>query len=308
MRILKGLEASFLQASVATIGNFDGVHLGHKALIKGLKAKAMRLKLPLVVITFMPSPKRYFSKDKTQFSLSSVSDKYQHLCALGVDYLLCLRFNQSLSQMPADCFMTKLKKAINPKFLSVGDDFRFGYKRQGDVSALKMFFKTSCQVETLAEIKKDNQRISSTSIRQAIKDNDLDLANRLLGHPYSITGRVCFGKQHGREIGVPTANVMQNQQKTPLTGIFCVAVIVNDKRYLGVANLGYRPMVDGVNYGCEVHLFDFNQMIYGQRVQVLFLKKLREEEKYTTMDALILQIKKDIQISKEYFRENRLES
>lgn len=308
MRVLKGLSANILPASVLTIGNFDGVHLGHQTLLANLKQKAHQLGLPLVVMTFCPSPKRYFSSDKNAFSISSFSDKCLNLGQYGVDYVCAIRFNRTFSQIEAKDFIQALKIALNPRFLQIGHDFRFGHQRAGDVGLLKAFLQESCELSVLPAIKKSEKRISSTDIRGYLNAGDLQAVNQLLGRPYTILGKVSHGQQWARTIGVPTANILLNHQKTPLTGIFCVEVKLVDshKALIGVASLGYRPMVDGKNYSCEVHLFDFNANLYQKRLQVRFLKKLREEEHFASMSILREYIYRDIEAAKSYFKNERL--
>lgn len=304
MKIIQGLTPGLLGKAALTIGNFDGVHLGHQALLRVLIEQAKKRTLPTVLITFQPNAKQFFSKEKNTSRISSFSDKISQLCNNGIDYVVVLKFNERFSQLSAQDFLLLLKESVNPRYLLIGNDFRFGHQRTGDKELIQSFFQNECEVFIFNEVQLDAKRVSSTAIRRSLKEQDLQGVNRALGRAYSITGRVCYGRQLGQEIGVPTANISLNRQPLPFRGVFCVELInlEDNKRYRGVANIGVRPTVDGKNSVCEVHLLNFSGSLYGKRVQVTVLEKLRNEQTFEGLEPLIEQIKKDVLQANNYFR------
>ncbi|MFA5959430.1 MAG: bifunctional riboflavin kinase/FAD synthetase [Tatlockia sp.] len=305
MRLLRETEggAAFTRGSVATIGNFDGVHLGHQALLKALRKKADALGLPLVVILFEPQPGEYFLKEQAPVRLTSLREKLQVLAQCQVDYVYCLKFNARLASMPASQFAEQyFFSRMKIHYLLVGEDFRFGSRRLGDVALLKALGeKAGCQVATFPDFALEANRVSSTKIREALSSGSLALAAKLLGRPFALCGRVVKGKGLGRQWGIPTANLALRRLSLPLLGVFCVRVQRAGEWLHGVANLGNRPTVDGVNTLLEIHLFDFNEMIYGEMLRVQFVHKLRDEMKFSSIDALVAQIKEDISVAKRSF-------
>ncbi|MGQ3890564.1 bifunctional riboflavin kinase/FAD synthetase [Legionella sp. CNM-4043-24] len=306
MRLLFGSRPvpAFKDGTVLTIGNFDGVHLGHQALLRQLKARAIQKKQPLVVILFEPQPGEYFRGDKAPARLSSLREKLAMLKRCQVDYVYCLRFNRTLASMSAQSFAENCIFAqFNASYLLLGDDFRFGCDRSGDVSLLKtLAFERGCEVETFPDFRLDDVRVSSTSIRQALASGDMSGASALSGRPWSMCGRVTYGHARGREWGVPTANLAVRRMALPAKGVFCVQVQLPDGRmFNGVANLGRRPTVDGSKNVLEVHLFDFDETLYGKLLQVHFLHKLRDEIRFASLEALIAQIHDDVATAKTWF-------
>ncbi len=308
MKLLRGIQqpiSAFTKGVVATLGNFDGVHSGHQDLLKTLKKEAEILKLPLVLVLFEPQPREYFQKEQAPARLSSLREKLTILRDCGVDYVYCIKFDEILAQMaPADFARAYLFNQLHAKYLLVGEDFHFGKNRAGDVNLLKSLgLEYTCEVQTYADYCVQGERVSSTQIRQALQAGQLDIAARYLGRPYSICGRVVHGAKRGREWGIPTANLAIHRFSMPLQGVFVVQVcIAGHQNVYGVANIGRRPTVDGVKNILEVHLFDFNQSIYGELLQVFFLHKLRDEVKFTSVDALIAQINNDIVVAKAFVR------
>jgi riboflavin kinase / FMN adenylyltransferase len=288
---------------VATIGNFDGVHLGHRHLIQSLKKEALRLGVPLLVILFEPQPMEYFQKKQAPARLSSIREKLDHLKQCGVDWIYCIRFNTTLAKMsPVDFAMLHVFSRFKVKTLMVGEDFRFGYHREGDVALLRALgAEVGCKVIQFPDFLIHNERVSSTKIRVALQDGQLDLAAVYLGRSYSLCGRVVHGDKRGRQWGIPTANIRLNRYSTPLQGVFAVMVRIAGITAQGVANCGIRPTIDGLKNTLEIHLLDFDAIIYGQRLKVFFLHKLRDEVKFTTVAHLIEQIYKDIEEAKTYF-------
>lgn len=309
MKLLRGIPVlkAFAHGVVATIGTFDGVHLGHQSLISALRAKADTLNLPLVLILFEPQPREYFLKDKAPTRLSSLREKLQVLKSCRVDYVYCIKFDHELAQTSAEAFANEyLFQRLNVQYLSVGEDFRFGKDRLGDVHLLKQLgAQNGCDVHLSSDFCLVNEKISSTKIRAALHQGNLQLAQQYLGRVYSLCGRVVKGMGRGRQWGIPTANLSLHRKSLAVQGVFVVQVQVNDELFHGVANVGKRPTVDGSKNILEVHLFDFNNSLYGQIVQVFFLHKLRDEVKFTTVDALIEQIQHDISAAKHYVAQSK---
>ena len=292
------------QGCVATIGNFDGVHLGHQSVIGQLAEEAAERCVPSVLISFEPQPLEYFQPDKAPARLTRLREKVQALRRFNIDKMLCLVFNNKLAQLTAEEFIQQiLVDALKVKYLVVGDDFRFGKGRTGDFAMLQEAGKQfGFQVVNMHTFMIDNERVSSTRIRHALEAGELDAAERLLGRTYRMSGRVAHGEKLGRQLGFPTANIDVHRQATPMQGIFVVEVFgIDGEPLAGVASLGTRPTVDGKKVILEVYIFDFDREIYGEYLQVSFLKKLRDEEKFDTLEALIEQIEKDVEDAKAYF-------
>lgn len=307
MKLLRGLHhfSVFDKGVVATIGNFDGVHLGHQNLIKTLRAKANALNLPLVLILFEPQPREYFQQEQAPARLSGLREKLDVLRHCQVDYVYCIKFDDVFAQTTATEFARNyLFSTLNIKHLLVGEDFRFGKNREGDVNLLQQLSSEyACDVEIYSDFCINEDRISSTKIRTALATGDLQTAARYLGRTYSICGRVVYGAQRGRQWGIPTANIGLRRLAVPLQGVYAVkACLATQQTVYGVANIGRRPTVDGTKCVLEVHLFDFEQSIYGELVQVFFLHKLRDEVKFTSVDALIEQIRDDIEVAKTFVK------
>jgi riboflavin kinase / FMN adenylyltransferase len=289
---------------VATIGNFDGVHVGHKAILQQLRCIASGLGLPTLVILFEPQPVEFFAPDKAPPRLMRLREKLSVLKTLDIDNVLCIRFNKQLANLPADNFIKDiLVDKLSLKHLLVGDDFRFGAKRQGD-------FKLLCEagkqyqfdVQHIETINLLEDRVSSTRIRSLLVEGDLKQANQLLGRPYSIRGKVFHGDKRGRTIGFPTANIKM-QTSSPLSGVYAVEAIDSKERHIkGVVNIGKRPTVGGLRVQLEAHLFDFDEDIYEQSLQINFFKRLRDEKKFSSLDELKQQITIDACQGREFFQ------
>ncbi len=306
MELIRGLHnlRPRHRGCAATIGNFDGVHLGHQAVLGQLSERAALLNLPVAVITFEPQPREYFSPDLAPPRLTRFREKVEALSRYGVDRVLCLRFNDRLAGLPPDEFIRLiLLDGLEVKYLVVGDDFRFGKERAGD---FRMLVRTGevhdFQVVNMHTFNIDNARVSSTRIREALSAGDFATAESLLGRPYRMSGRVAHGDKRGRTIGFPTANIHLHRSATPLQGVFAVEMFgIKGEPVEGVANIGTRPTVDGTRTLLEVHLFDFDADIYGCHVQVNFLRKLRDEQRFDSFDALKQQIDADVKQAREYF-------
>ena len=307
MQVLRGIPQQPLPCSALTIGNFDGLHRGHAAMLAQLKAEAQARGLVSVVLTFEPHPRELFTPDSAPARLTSLREKIELLRQHQIDYLIVQRFNRRFASVDALTFRDQVvAQQLNAKFVLVGDDFQFGAKRSGDfalLSASKDFATYS-----LPTLSHEDERVSSTAVRAALQDGDMPHAAALLDRPYSIAGRVVGGDRLGREFGFPTANIQLKHNKPPLFGIFVVAVHGLERSYQGVASLGFRPTIHGgdAKPKLEVHLFDFDRDIYRQHLRVDFLAKLRNEEKYPDFDTLIAQIHKDCEQARAWFAANPL--
>ncbi len=308
MKLLNGLKQTAILPNrvVATIGNFDGVHRGHQALLVSLRMQAARLQCPVLVILFEPQPAEYFQPQQAPARLTRLRKKLQALQSLGVDYVCCLKFNTELAQMSASDFAEDiLFKSLNVTYLLTGDDFRFGRNRAGDLELLAAIGKKhNAIVESFPNFQVNDKRISSTGIRLALQQGNLQYAASCLGRPYSLCGRVIQGDGRGRQWGIPTANIALQHDRLPLSGVFAVHVQRrHDKTlYRGVANIGRRPTIEGqLQLTFEVHLFDFDDSIYGEMLDVTFVHHLRNEEKFNSVEALINQIHQDIVLAKRLF-------
>ena len=283
-----------------TIGNFDGVHRGHRALIERVCAKARELELISCVLTFEPHPREFFDPQAAPARLTRLRDKLELIGAVGVGRVHVARFDRRFASMPAQRFVEEvLVKGLAARWLLVGRDFRFGARRGGDFGALEAEGgRHGFDVESMPDIIFEGTRVSSSAVRAALAAGELAAAERLLGHPYTISGRVAHGAKLGRSLGFPTANIVL-RRPPPLTGIFVVEV---DGLGPGVASIGRRPTVNPVPLPLlEVHLFDWERDLYGEHLRVRFLKKLRDEQKYDGLDALREAIARDARQAREYF-------
>jgi riboflavin kinase/FMN adenylyltransferase len=288
----------------ATIGNFDGVHLGHQAVLGQLSERAGTLHLPVTVITFEPQPREYFTPEQVPPRLTRLREKVEALRRFGVDRLLCLRFGDYLAGLPPEEFIRIiLLEGLGVKYLVVGDDFRFGRGRAGNFDLLeRVGADRGFPVVNMHSFSIDGVRVSSTRVREALEAGALATAESLLGRPYRMSGRVAHGDKRGRTIGFPTANIYLHRTATPVQGVFAVELFgVEGEPVRGVANVGNRPTVDGTRSLLEVHLFDFHREIYGCHVQVEFLHKLRPERRFETIEALKRQIEEDAARARAWF-------
>lgn len=293
---------------VATIGNFDGLHRGHQAILARVRSVAEAQKLPSTLITFEPYPQEFFAADVALPRLTRFREKMDLLARAGIDRVLCLRFNPQLAAMPAADFIQRvLVNGLGVKHLVVGDDFRFGQRRLGDFQMLQQAGGDfGFTVENTPTISHLNRRLSSTWVREALTSGQMDLAAHLLDRPYGISGRVAHGDKRGRQIGFPTANIHLRRKTIPVLGVFAVTVDgLSGSPLPGVANVGNRPTVDGLCCLLEVHLFEFDQEIYGEHVTVNFHHRLRPEQKFDGLDALIAQIGIDAQQARTYLKDTQ---
>ena len=306
MELIRGLHnlREKHRGCVATIGNFDGVHLGHCKVLDQVKEKAEELGLPSVVITFEPQPREFFGGADAPPRLTRFGEKYRLLKSQNIDRQLCLTFNERLRAMTADRFVEELLlRGLSVKHFVVGDDFRFGCDRSGDYSMLRAAGeKHGFTVVNTRTYELNGERISSSRVRHFLENNQLDAAASLLGRAYTVSGRVMHGQKLGRQLGVPTANVRMHRFPCPLRGVYAVEASGEGIGKLqGVCNVGLRPTVGGQQPVLEVHLFDFDQEIYGQLLTVEFKQFIRDERKFDGIDMLKKQIFKDIEEAREFF-------
>jgi len=305
MELIRGLHNLKKQPGcVLTIGNFDGVHLGHQELLIKLVSKSKKMGLPSLVISFSVTPETFFGRPKAR--LSSFRDKHLFLKSLGVDKHLLVRFNKSFSEISAASFINQiLVQKIGIKHCFIGDDFRFGKDRLGDFSMLKNASdENNFTIEKINSVLLDGRRVSSSGVRGLLSEGDFISAEKFLGRPFSISGKVAHGEKLGRTIGFPTANISIHRKLSPVLGVYSVLIKLKSKTYNGVCNVGKRPTLGGIKTLLEVFIFDFNKEIYGEYVTIIFKQKCREEEKFESFEALKKQIKKDVEKSRLFFQSN----
>jgi len=305
MLVFRGVPERATTSTVLTIGNFDGVHRGHRALLAELTAKARELALPATVLTFEPHPRELFAPDQAPARLASLRDKFELLAECGVDRVHVCRFDRGLAGLTAEQFVERiLVRGLAVRHLIVGDDFRFGKARGGDFGLLRTMGEAhGFAVEAMHTVDFGGLRVSSSAVREALAAGNIEHAEELLGRAFVIAGRVMDGRKLGRTIGFPTANIQVRRKRLPLSGVFAVAVSGLGPRPLpGAANIGVRPTVaEGLKPVLEVHLLDFDRDIYGMHVDVNFLHKLRNEAKFDSLDALKAQIARDVADVRSFF-------
>ncbi len=299
MKLLRGFNINlpFEAGCVATIGNFDGVHIGHQAILRRVREEKQHRQLPAVVFLFEPQPAEYFQQLQAPARLYGLREKIHKLRQFDIDYVVCLKFDAQLAAMLPEAFAHTLLNRFNPRCLLVGSDFRFGQHRAGDGQLLtKLAADTRCEVHLFNQFLYNNVRVSSTQIRRLLQMGELSAVLPLLGMPFFFCARVVHGRGIGRTLGIPTANLNIRRKVLPLSGVFAVRVRrQNGELCHGIANLGCRPTLGGGKATLEVHLFQFNQTIYGEWLEVDFLYKLRNEKKFACLDDLVTQIRLDIQ-------------
>jgi riboflavin kinase/FMN adenylyltransferase len=308
MQLFRTLPAQATSSRVLAIGNFDGVHRGHRALLERLTDEARRCRLAPAVLTFEPHPRELFAPEQAPARLTSLREKLALLDACGIEEVFLLHFSRKLAGLTAADFIDRvLVDGLAVRHLIIGDDFRFGKGRAGDFGMLQAAGQRhGFGVEAMHTIEIGGERVSSSAVRDALGAGDLERAARLLGRPYNIAGRVVHGGKLGRRIGWPTANIQLKRKRLACTGVFAVTVSGLDKRHLpGAASLGVRPTLGaGLRPVLEVHLFDFDRDIYGAHVAVHFLHKLRDEIKFDSFGALADQIARDVAATQRYFAGN----
>lgn len=306
MQLIRGIHN--LQADtrgcVVTIGNFDGLHLGHQEVLAQVADKAAELNLPSVLMTFEPYPSEFFQHGDIPPRLTRFREKMEVLRRFSIEQVISLRFDERLCALEADEFIQQiLVEKLAARYVVIGDDFRFGKGRTGDFATLKAAGKQhGFDVASMHTFEILGDRVSSTRIRSALQSGELGFAEQLLGRPYRMSGRVAHGDKRGRTIGFPTANIHLHRKASPVSGVYVVEMYgIEGEPVPGVANVGIRPTVNGTRAQLEVHLFGFDDDIYGRHVQVEFRHKLRDEQRFESFDALKAQIEKDAREAKEFF-------
>lgn len=298
----RSLFERLARGSVVTIGGYDGIHLGHQALLDRVTELASDSGLPAVVMSFEPTPKEYFSAGAPPPRLMHFREKFDALAARGIEIFYCPRFDAAMSRLAADAFIRRLLiHTLNTRHLVIGDDFRFAAGREGDIDMLRRAGRAlGFGVDRIGSVVVDGERVSSTAIRKALQAGELDRARSLLGGYYCMSGKVVSGERIGRKLGYPTANVQLRRRQSPVMGIFAVRVRGLAEGPLdAVASVGTRPTFMGTKPLLEVHIFDFDEDIYGRRIQVEFVARLRDEEKFDDVQALVEQMHRDSAAARE---------
>jgi riboflavin kinase/FMN adenylyltransferase len=305
MRVFRGFSRPVPEPTAVAIGNFDGVHLGHGALLERLGAVAREFSLPPTILTFEPHPREFFSPASAPARLTTLREKLELLAESGIEQAMVCRFNASFAALTADQFIERvLVRGLRLRHLIIGDDFRFGKGRAGDFALLQAAgSEHGFAVEAMGSVTVDGERVSSSGVRTALAGGEMEHAARLLGRPYVIDGQVAHGDKIGRQLGFATANIRIKHNPLPMTGVFAVQVGgLGDQTLPGVANLGIRPTVGGTRPLLEVHLFDFDRDIYGAHISVRFVHKLRNEQRFPNFDALKAQIAADAAAARAFFK------
>lgn len=297
MQVFRHIPTMRQQPCALAIGNFDGMHLGHQALLKKLTETAKALNLTSAVMTFEPHPREFFAPESAPPRLSSLREKLEHFADAGVDNTYVCRFNRRFAKVTPQEFMQNiLRDALNAQAILVGEDFRFGAMRAGSILD---FIEAKFNLISLPQVDLDAARVSSTRVRTALAAGNLQEAASLLNRPYSMSGKVVHGAKRGRQLGFPTANIHMRHERPALTGVYAVKLDGMNS----VANLGVRPTIAGVpKLLLEVHVLDFNGDLYGKHMHVEFLHKIRDEHKFEGLDALKAQIALDIKVARNFFQ------
>jgi riboflavin kinase/FMN adenylyltransferase len=297
MQVFRHIPATLQPPCALAIGNFDGMHLGHQALLKRLVETAKSLNLTSAVMTFEPHPREFFAPDSAPARLCSMREKLEHFASAGVEKTYVCRFNRNFAKVTAEEFMQDiLRQALNAQAILVGEDFRFGALRRGSIID---FVEAKFNLVGLPQVSLDGERVSSTRVRAALAAGRLQEAANLLSRPYSISGKVVHGAKRGRQLGFPTANIHMRHERPALTGVYAVKL----DGLASVANLGVRPTIGGIpKLSLEVHILDFDGDLYDRHVHVEFLHKIRDEMKFDGLEALKAQIAADIVVARDFFK------
>lgn len=310
MQLIRGLHnlRAEHRGCVVTVGAFDGVHKGHQWVIQYLKEQAQRLQLPSTVVLFEPLPKEYFQPLEAPARIMNFREKVEALGDCGVQRILRVNFNASVQQMTADSFIqTVFYEGLGARFVVLGDDFRFGNDRTGDIELMRRRGKQyGFECDSTPTCEYEDGRISSTRIRAALSEGNFTEAEHLLGRPFSLSGHVIYGKQLGRELGFPTANIKLARLRAPVNGVFAVLVSGGGLEHAAaIANVGVRPTVhESITANLEVHLIDRSINLYGTRIKVTFLHKIRDEIKFNDLDQLRTRVLSDIGATRRWFHDN----
>ena len=304
MRLIRSSSqlSELKQQTIASIGNFDGFHRGHQAILRYAHQQAREQQAKLALLSFEPTAKEFFLRERAPARIYTLRQKLKLAREYGVDYFVCLHFNQQLANMSATDFVREiLFNGLNIQHLVVGNDFRFGYQRTVDLALLEtMGQQLGFTLQDCGSLLDGKSRISSSMVREQLQEGHFYLVKSLLGRAFSIKGKVFHGDKRGRTIGFPTANIVLRHRILPIRGVFVVEVCNGHDHWRGVANIGNRPTVNGLRNQLEVHCFDCTQDLYGQNLEVTFLHKLREEKKFSSFEALKHQISLDVEAAQAY--------
>lgn len=302
MQIYYDLEApsESFQESIVTVGVFDGLHIGHQAVIQRVLIQAEKSKLASFVLTFDPPPLAFLAPEKCPPALTTLPKKIEILEQLGVDAVVFARFDAYLQQMSPDAFVRQvLLQRLHARHVIIGYDWQFGKGRSGNAEALKQLGNQNrFGVTIVGPVQLHGKPVHSTRVREAIAASHLDLASELLGRRYSIMGEVVKGQGRGRQIGFPTANIDAGNQMLPPSGVYAIQVKLERCMFEGVLNMGTRPTFDGEKFQIESHLFDFERMVYGKKIEIFFIEKIRDEQRFPNPEMLVAQIKQDVAAAK----------
>jgi riboflavin kinase/FMN adenylyltransferase len=298
------LQQQAFNQTCITVGNFDGVHRGHQAIINDIVTAGKEKGKPVLVITFFPNPVEFFSGSKRPFYLTTPAEKETILLGLGVDKVITFQFDREFANLLPETFLSALKEKLGLGTLVVGYDFAMGKNRQGTIPVIKALSEEmGFSVQVMDAVEFEGEEISSTRIRQALDAGDVRLAQTMLGRPYTVSGEVTHGSDRGSRIGLPTANLAHWPLKMlPAVGVYATRPIVFGKTYLGVTNVGYRPTFENQDKpNIETHILDFDGNIYGEKLELQFVEKIRDEQKFAGVDALIAQIERDKATARRIF-------
>jgi len=303
--VFSELPTMSYEKTCVTIGNFDGVHLGHQAIISKMVNQANSQGNPLIVITFFPNPYDFFNPNLKSFYLSTPEEREALLLGLGVDHVLTFKFDQDFANLKPKAFLTELKTKLALKTLVVGEDFALGKNRQGTIPVLSdIGNELSFELKVLPSVKLGDKEISSTKVRKRLDEGDVAGAAKLLGRYYGVSGIVTHGSDRGSRIGLPTANILHwPKKKLPAIGVYATYVYLDGKQYQGITNAGYRPTFEEQALpNVETYIFNFDNEIYGKAMKLEFVEKIRDEKKFSGVDAFLAQIKKDKVVAKRIFK------
>ncbi len=302
------LKKAGYDKSYITIGNFDGIHLGHQALIKGMMEDAEKCESSVVVVTFYPNPADFFNPERDSFYLSTPQEKESFLLDFGVDDVITFRFDRDFANLTAQEFLIAMKEKLGLHVLMVGHDFALGKNRQGTIPVIRSIGRElGFSVELIDPVNQGEEEISSTRIRNLLDEGDVDGASQLLGRPYEVSGVVGHGSDRGAKIGLPTANINHwRKKKLPAVGVYATETIYEGELYLGITNIGYRPTFeDQEEPNIETHILDFDRNIYGEVLRLKFIEKIRDEQKFPSLDAFLEQIERDKNTARKIFQHER---
>ncbi|MDR2166039.1 MAG: bifunctional riboflavin kinase/FAD synthetase [Zoogloeaceae bacterium] len=309
MRVYRGVHHSQHTPTVLAVGNFDGVHLGHQALLSRLKDKARACGHAAAVMTFEPHPREFFSPGTAPARLTPLREKLVFFAEAEIDLVFVIPFNRAFAALDAEDFLHGvLLRVLNMRHLIIGDDFRFGCDRRGDRDYLRMAARRlDFTMEATSTVSIGGERVSSSAIRQALGTGNLVKAAAFLGRPYATTGRVVHGRRLGRQLGFPTANLYLRHAPLPLTGVFAIRVLLDGRMLSGVSNVGLRPTLETGEARAllEAHVLDFQGDLYGRLLTIEFAHRLREEMKFSSLDVLKAQIARDVDAARDFFRRER---